>query len=133
MSAIAQRRIPVGYRVVCVVAASAQKDRIVDERRVSPRVRRFLEAQLIDPAGLQATARVTDISCGGCYVSTVVTPHRGAHCQLFLSLPKEGVTALDAEVVRVYPQVGCGVRFVEPSRHAEAALARTVSTFLAEQ
>ena len=105
----------------------------MDERRVSTRVRRFLEAQLVDPAGLKATARITDISFGGCYVSTVLTPHPGSRCQLFLSLPKEGLTAINAEVVRVHPRVGCGVRFVEPSRHAEAVLARTVSTFLAEQ
>ena len=104
----------------------------MDERRVSTRVRRFLEAQLIDPAGLTATARITDLSFGGCYVSTSVTPHRGSRCQLFLSLPNEGVTALDAEVVRVHPQVGCGVRFVEPSRQAGEALARTLSAFLAE-
>ena len=105
----------------------------MDERRVSTRVRRFLEAQLIDPAGHKATARVIDLSFGGCYVSTPVTPHRGARCQLFLSLPREGVTAVEAEVVRVYPQVGCGVRFVEPSPQAGEALARTVSAFLAEQ
>ncbi len=105
----------------------------MDERRVSARVRHFLEAQLIDPAGLKATARITDISFGGCYVSTVVTPHRGSRCQLFLSLPNEGVTAINAEVVRVHPQVGCGVRFVEPSPQAGKALARTVSAFLADR
>ena len=105
----------------------------MDERRLSTRVRRFLEAQLIDPAGHEATGRVTDLSFGGCYVSTPVTPHRGSRCQLFLSLPNEGVTAIDAEVVRVYPHVGCGVRFVEPSPQAGEALARTVSAFLAER
>ena len=104
----------------------------MDERRVSTRVRRFLEAQLIDPAGLKATARVTDISSGGCYVSTPLPPNRGSRCQLSLVLPEEGVTALDAEVVRVYPRVGCGVRFVEASPQAQGALDRTVSAFLAE-
>lgn len=105
----------------------------MDERRESTRVRRFLEAQLIDPVGLKATARVIDLSFGGCYVSTSVTPHRGSRCQLVLSLPNEGVTAIDAEVVRVYPQVGCGVRFVEPSPDAGEALARSVTAFLAER
>ena len=105
----------------------------MDERRVSTRVRRFLEAQLIDPAGLKATACVTDLSFGGCFLSTSLTPLRGSRCQLFLSLPNEGVAAIDAEVVRVYPQVGCGVRFVEPSPQAGEALARTVSVFLAER
>ena len=38
----------------------------MDERRVSTRVRRVLEAQLVDPAGLKATGRVIDLSFGGC-------------------------------------------------------------------
>ncbi len=102
------------------------------ERRFWTRVRLSLEAQLIAPAGLKAPARVSDLSFGGCYLSTSLTPRRGSRCQLFLSLPNEGVTAIDAEVVRVDPRVGCGVRFVEPSPQAGEALARTVSAFLAE-
>ena len=62
----------------------------MDERRVSTHVQRVLEAQLVNPTGLKTTARITDLSFGGCYVSTVVTPHRGARCQLFVSLPKGG-------------------------------------------
>ena len=104
----------------------------MDERRVSTRVRRFLEAQLIDPAGLKATARITDLSFGGCYVSTVRDAAPRFSLPAFLVPSQEGVTALDAEVVRVHPQVGCGVRFVEPSRQAGEALARTLSAFLAE-
>jgi hypothetical protein len=105
----------------------------VEERRFWTRARCFLEAQWIAPPGLNATARVSDLSFGGCYLSTVVTPRRGSRCQLFLFLPNERVTAIDAEVVRVDPHVGCGVRFVEPSPQAGEALARTVSAFLAER
>jgi PilZ domain len=132
MSAIAQGRSPVGCRVARVVSASARKVQIMVDRRVSTRVRRVLEAHMIDPAGLRATAHVIDLSLGGCFVSTSETPPRGSRCQFFLSLPHEGLTAVDGEVVRVYPHVGCGVRFVEPSPRAGEALVRTLSGFFAE-
>lgn len=103
------------------------------ERRFWTRVRRPLEAQWIAPAALKAAARVSDLSFGGCYLSTRVTPHVGSHCQLFLVLPREGLTAMNAEVVHVHPHIGCGVRFVRPSPQAGEALARTVSAFLAER
>lgn len=104
----------------------------MEERRFWPRARRFLDAQWTDPAGARATARVSDLSFGGCYLMTAVTPRPRSRCQLFLFLPHEGVTAIDAEIVHVDPHVGCGVRFVEPSQQAVDALARTVSAFLAE-
>jgi hypothetical protein len=104
----------------------------MEERRFWPRVRRFLDAQWIDPAGAKATTRVSDLSFGGCYLITAVTPRPRSRYQFFLFLPNEGVTAMDAEVVHVDPDVGCGVRFVEPSQQAADALARTVSAFLAE-
>jgi len=105
----------------------------VEERRFWPRVRRLLEAQWIDAAGARTMARVSDLSLGGCYLATLVTPRPRARCQVFLFLPHEGVTTINAEVVHVDPYVGCGVRFVEPSQQAGDALARTLSTFLAEQ
>ena len=103
------------------------------ERRFWTRVPRVLEAQWIAPAGLRSTARVSDLSFGGCYLSTFVTPRPGSQCRLFLVLPEEGVTAINAEVVHIDPYRGCGFRFIEPSQEAAAALARAVSAFLAER
>jgi hypothetical protein len=104
----------------------------VEERRFWTHVRRLLEAQWMDAAGAKVLARVSDLSFGGCYLNTLVTQCPRSRCQLLLFVPNEGVTAVNAEVVHVDPQVGCGVRFVDPSPEPADALARTVFAFPAK-
>jgi hypothetical protein len=109
----------------------------VTERRSHPRVSRSFEATFIEPntgfenqSGLRRAVRVSGLSLGGCCITEFATAQPRSRCRLLLSLPGEGVAAVDAEVVYAAPDSGCGVRFLQPTEHAAGAIARTVTASL---
>ena len=59
------------------------------------------------------TARVTDLSEGGCYIDSLNQPNVGDILNLKLQLPNGGWLELTGEVAHQTPPLGFGLRFVE--------------------
>src|ERR1700752_3638849 len=59
------------------------------------------------------TARVTDLSEGGCYIDSLNQPNVGDLLNLKLHLPNGDWLELTGEVAHQTPPLGFGVRFVE--------------------
>ena len=59
------------------------------------------------------TARVTDLSEGGCYVDSLNQPNVGEILSLKLQLPNGDWLELTGEVAHQTPPLGFGLRFVE--------------------
>ena len=59
------------------------------------------------------TARVTDLSEGGCYVDTLGEAHVGEILNLKLQLPGGEWLELSGEVAHQSPPLGFGLRFVD--------------------
>ena len=61
------------------------------------------------------TARVTDLSEGGCYIDSLNQPNVGEFLNLKLQLPNGDWFELTGEVAHQTPPLGFGLRFVELS------------------
>ena len=59
------------------------------------------------------TARMTDLSEGGCYIDSLNQPNVGEILHLKLQLPNGDWLVLTGEVAHQMPPLGFGVRFVE--------------------
>jgi PilZ domain-containing protein len=59
------------------------------------------------------SARVTDLSEGGCYVDTLGEAHVGEVLKFKLQLPNSGWLELSGEVAHQTPPLGFGMRFVD--------------------
>jgi len=59
------------------------------------------------------TARVTDLSEGGCYIDSLNQPNVGDVLNLKLQLPNGDSLELTGEVAHQTPPLGFGLRFVE--------------------
>ena len=61
------------------------------------------------------TARITDLSEGGCYIDSLNQAHEGEILNLKLQLPNGDWLELTGEVAHQTPPLGFGLRFVELS------------------
>ena len=61
------------------------------------------------------TARVTDLSEGGCYIDSLNQPNVGDVLNLKLQLPNGDSLELTGEVAHQTPPLGFGLRFVNPT------------------
>ena len=68
-----------------------------------------------DSRGGNFTARVTDLSEGGCYIDSLNQPNVGEFLNLKLQLPNGDWLELTGEVAHQTPPLGFGLRFVELS------------------
>ena len=105
----------------------------MDDRRAHPRIQRSIEAIYIEPvtglgglAGRKQHVEIADISMGGCFIAGLAPPVR-SRCRLLLTLEGSRVVGLDAEIVRVEHQNGCGAQFLALTGPADDAIRRAVS------
>lgn len=102
-----------------------------EERRESVRVPVRLNMQF-QTAGELRRCLLTNLSRGGVFVSTSSPPPIGTRLRLRIQVAQPGLEIeVDGEVVSNHvgtdfttQQLGMGVKFVEPSREAQAALDR---------
>ena len=83
----------------------------MSDRRTQERLEVCLDA-VWDGKSANYTARVTDLSEGGCYVDTLGEAHVGQILRLKLWLPEGAWLELTGEVAHETPPLGFGVRFV---------------------
>jgi len=86
----------------------------MDERRSEKRWDVSLDA-LWDGKSGNYTARITDLSDGGCYIDSLGDVTMGELVNLKLQLPGGEWLALSGEVAHHTPPVGFGIRFLELS------------------
>lgn len=84
----------------------------MDERRSKPRLSVSLDAVWHGEEGRQS-ARVTDLSEGGCYLDTVGEVMKGEIVAFRILLPDEDWLYLEGEVRHHRPGLGFGVQFVD--------------------
>lgn len=86
----------------------------MDERRSRHRWDVSLDAAWDGKSG-NYTARITDLSDGGCYMDSLGDVTMGERLHLKLQLPNGEWLGLTGEVVHHTPPVGFGVRFLDLS------------------
>ena len=84
----------------------------MDDRRSKPRLNVSLDAMWDAEAGRQS-ARVTDLSEGGCYLDTVGEVMRGEIVAFRILLPDDNWLYLEGEVKHHRHGFGFGVQFVD--------------------
>ena len=84
----------------------------MDERRSKPRLNVSLDAVWHGETGRQS-ARVTDLSEGGCYLDTVGEVMKGEIVAFRVLLPDDDWLYLEGEVKHHRPGYGFGVQFVD--------------------
>ena len=93
----------------------------MDERRTGKRWDVSLDAVWDGKSG-NYTARITDLSDGGCYVDSLGDVTMGEPVHLKLQLPGGEWLELTGEVAHHTPPVGFGVRFLDLSDQQLATL-----------
>lgn len=88
-----------------------------DDRRSEKRLEVCLDAVWDGKSG-NYSARVTDLSEGGCYVDSLSQAHDGELLNIGLELPNGEWLNLTGEVAHQTPSLGFGIRFVnlEPEK-----------------
>ena len=94
-------------------------------RRRDIRVSLPLEARFEALSG-KHTARLSDVSLGGCYVETLSHVTIGEAIQFMINLPTGRWLPLRGEVVYHQPNLGFGVRFVNLSDDEREMLAYVI-------
>ena len=84
----------------------------MEERRRDERVSLLVEVHVEGLSG-QYTARMNDISLGGCYIESIMPVAIGERIQFKLELPAARWMLLRGEVITHQPNVGFGVRFTD--------------------
>lgn len=95
------------------------------EKRRDERVSLPLEALCEGHSG-KYTARLSDVSLGGCYVETLAVVSVGEHIRFEIQLPTGRWLPLQGEVVYHQPNLGFGVRFTELSELEREMLASVI-------
>ena len=85
----------------------------MDERRSRPRLSVSLDAVWNENADNRQSARVTDLSEGGCYLDTVGEVRTGEIVAFRVLLPDEDWLYLEGEVKHHRHNFGFGVQFVD--------------------
>ena len=83
----------------------------MSERRIEKRFEVCLDAIL--GTGGRSTARVTDISEGGCYIDSMSDPFMDGILEFKIQLPSGEWLELVGEVAHHVPRLGFGVRFID--------------------
>lgn len=85
----------------------------MDDRRSRPRLSVSLDAVWDEDSGARHSARVTDLSEGGCYLDTVGEVMTGEIVAFRVLLPDDDWLYLEGEVKHHRHGLGFGVQFVE--------------------
>ncbi len=85
----------------------------MDERRSKPRLSVSLDAFWNENEGVRQSARVTDLSEGGCYLDTVGEVLTGEIVAFRVLLPDDDWLYLEGEVKHHRHGFGFGVQFVD--------------------
>src|SRR5215813_12951840 len=85
----------------------------MDERRSKPRLSVSLDAVWNEDSGARHSARVTDLSEGGCYLDTVGEVMTGEIVAFRVLMPDEDWLYLEGEVKHHRHGFGFGVQFVD--------------------
>jgi hypothetical protein len=97
---------------------------LMSESRATPRYSLVLSAEMsVENAGPTASARISDISMGGCYIDSANTFPAGTIMHLRLSQQGETFES-KARVVCEYPRMGMGMAFLETQPAQLAILER---------
>ncbi|HZJ42148.1 MAG TPA: PilZ domain-containing protein [Pyrinomonadaceae bacterium] len=84
------------------------------ERREEDRIEVCLDAVWDGTMG-KYSARITDLSEGGCYIDSLCEAYVGEVIQFNMQLPTGEWLELSGEIAHHVPQIGFGVRFVNLS------------------
>src|SRR5215203_4879073 len=95
----------------------------MDDRRSKPRLNVSLDA-VWDGDGEKHSARVTDLSEGGCYLDTVGEVLAGEIVAFRVLLPDDDCLYLEGEVKHHRPNIGFGVQFVDLNNEQTEKLLR---------
>ena len=95
----------------------------MDDRRSKPRLNVSLDA-VWDGDGEKHSARVTDLSEGGCYLDTVGEVLAGEIVAFRVLLPDDDWLYLEGEVKHHRPNIGFGVQFVDLNNEQTEKLLR---------
>src|SRR5215510_12463717 len=96
----------------------------MDERRSKPRLSVSLDAVWDGDNGRKNSARVTDLSEGGCYLDTVGEVLTGEVVAFRVLLPDDDWLYLEGEVRHHHHGLGFGVRFVDLNEEQTEKLLR---------
>jgi hypothetical protein len=99
----------------------SKKKRDPNDRRKEQRVEVCLDAVWDGRSG-RVTARITDLSEGGCYVDTLGNCYIGEVLNIKLPLPDGDWLELSGEVAHHSPPIGFGLRFVNLSKEQSEKL-----------
>lgn len=91
------------------------------DRRSKPRLRVSLDA-MWDSSTEAHSARVTDLSEGGCYLSSVGDVRQGEIVGFRILLPDDDWLYLEGEVRHHTPKTGFGVQFVDLNQEQQEKL-----------
>jgi PilZ domain len=97
-----------------------------EERRTNKRKRLLLEAKWESMSSTH-TARVEDLSLGGCFVDTLGRVEPNEAVDLEVQLPSGGWLSLRGKVASYQPGVGFGMSFTSLSKDEVAALEELMS------
>jgi hypothetical protein len=100
------------------------------ERRQHPRVKGPFDGSWAGAAG-NGSARLWDVSTGGCYIDSLNEQRTGEHITVQISMP-EGPIAAEGTVVYSIPNQGFAVQFLDMSDSSREALAQAITRLLAE-
>jgi hypothetical protein len=100
--------------LLCLPRQTSYDDREpMDERRSKPRLNVSLDAVWDEDSGAKHSARVTDLSEGGCYLDTVGEVMTGEIVAFRVLLPDDDWLYLEGEVKHHRHGFGFGVQFVD--------------------
>lgn len=94
---------------------------MADERRVDERVRLPLAARWSGLSG-QHTARVYDLSLGGCYIETTGQVSKGERLVFQIMTPEQDWLILHGDVMYSQQGIGFGLRFLPLAPHTRRRL-----------
>ena len=92
-----------------------------NNRRRNKRATVTLETVIESSSGKRET-RISDLSVGGCFVDSIVSPVKDETVVLNVQIPPGDWLKLSGEVVYVYPGIGFGVSFSNVSEEEKALL-----------
>jgi len=105
----------------------------VPEQRQLKRVRCLISAEIVASAAVRATQRIlafaTNISVGGCYISTPYPIPAETTVSVALWLDEQHKVWTDGVIVSSHPQIGVGVKFLSVTRRTAEAIEHGWSTF----
>lgn len=100
----------------------------MDERRNEERLDVSLETVWDGTGSRKCSARITDLSEGGCFVDTTGQAHIGERLTVRIQTPDGGCLELTGEVAHESRPIGFGLRFVDLSDEQREQLRSFLTT-----